>query len=200
MPEFAELNGERLPPGVRLTSEGNIRIKWFYKGRSHSKTLHLPHTAEGVAEASSIRERNAAAAKSWYNSNREPYSTSYYASEYKAVFRAARKRGGEEYTLTDEDEQSLLERSGGLCELTGIPFEFQKEPAHGARRPYAPSLDRIDSTKGYTPANVRLVCVAANLAMNQWGEEVLYRLAEGLIHNTQCREKTVSALRKHNFE
>ena len=39
------------------------------------------------------------------------------------------------------------------------------------------SLDRIDSSKGYTVENCRLVCTAVNLAMNEWGEDVLERIA-----------------------
>lgn len=44
------------------------------------------------------------------------------------------------------------------------------------RRPLAPSIDRIDSSLGYTRQNCRIVCAAVNYAMNVWGEDVLWRL------------------------
>jgi hypothetical protein len=44
-----------------------------------------------------------------------------------------------------------------------------------------PSLDQIEPSKGYTAHNVRLVCVAANFAMNAWGLDTLIRVARGVI-------------------
>ena len=41
-----------------------------------------------------------------------------------------------------------------------------------ARRPFAPSLDRIDSSGGYTRDNTRLVCQAVNFALNAFGEDI----------------------------
>ena len=43
-----------------------------------------------------------------------------------------------------------------------------------------PSIDRINATKGYTKDNVRIVCLAANVAMMQWGENVLYIMAQSI--------------------
>lgn len=41
-----------------------------------------------------------------------------------------------------------------------------------------PSIDRIDSNKGYVRGNIRIVCYIANLAMSQFGEGAL----EFLLH------------------
>lgn len=59
------------------------------------------------------------------------------------------------------------------CAITGIPFALS-EP--GKRNPYAPSLDRINSRKGYTKDNVRVVLHAVNLALSDWGDEVFTRV------------------------
>lgn len=40
---------------------------------------------------------------------------------------------------------------------------------------------QIEPGKGYTADNVRLVCVAANFAMNAWGLDTLIRVATGVI-------------------
>jgi hypothetical protein len=64
--------------------------------------------------------------------------------------------------------------------LSGIPFEFERR-WRGQRRPFAPSLDRINSAKGYVYSNCRLVCVAVNIAMNEWGLEPLLRVARELL-------------------
>jgi len=79
--------------------------------------------------------------------------------------------------ITIDDLWWLWERSGGRCEVTGIPFESVKVDGQ-RRRPWIASVDRIDSRLGYTPENVRLVCAAANFAMGEWGESALRRLAK----------------------
>jgi hypothetical protein len=94
------------------------------------------------------------------------------------------------YSLTRGDFDKLIERSGGCCMISGIPFDAT--PFIGSmRRPFAPSLDRIDSAQGYVVGNVRLVCVLVNLAMNQWGLEPLLHVARNLIgREREIQEKT----------
>jgi hypothetical protein len=76
------------------------------------------------------------------------------------------------FDLIDHDVRELFIMSMGKCTLTGIPFRRPEgEKIRYRKNPYAPSIDRIDNALGYTRANVRLVCVAINLAMHQWGLE-----------------------------
>jgi hypothetical protein len=103
-------------------------------------------------------------------------------------FRSAKR--GTPFHLTKDGFAELVAAANGRCVLTGI--EFDQEPAAGNKRPYAASIDRIDCAIGYTDTNCRLVCVAVNLAMNRWGEEVLWRIAAGLVHagsTSNAREK-----------
>lgn len=65
-----------------------------------------------------------------------------------------------------EIEQRL---SLGRCEMTGLPFDFD-----GKRGGWAnPSIDRIDQSRGYVYANVRLILFGLNTAIGHWGEDVL---------------------------
>lgn len=86
-----------------------------------------------------------------------------------------------EFSITPEYIRSLFEASGGKCQLTGIPFDFDKSYVPYERRPYVPSIDRINPSAGYTEGNVRLICSAVNIAMNTWGMPVLMRIATALI-------------------
>jgi hypothetical protein len=61
------------------------------------------------------------------------------------------------------------------CQISGIPFDFSKA-IEGRRRPFYPSLDRKDSSKGYSFKNCRLVCSIVNIAMNEWGTLPLHHL------------------------
>lgn len=62
---------------------------------------------------------------------------------------------------------ALAQKSNWRCCITNV--ELSLVTMRG-RMPYAPSIDRIDPGLGYSRGNVRIVCVAANLAMNVWGD------------------------------
>lgn len=88
-------------------------------------------------------------------------------------------------TLNLEELQLAAQRTAGRCELTGISFEYgqAKELATvetRRKRVWAPSLDRLDGLGGYTAENVRIVCMAVNIARQEFGDDVLFRIAEGL--------------------
>jgi hypothetical protein len=58
----------------------------------------------------------------------------------------------------------------GKCEKTGIPFDITRENRHYKRRPFTPSPDRIDNTKGYEPENVQWVVFMYNLMKNNFDD------------------------------
>lgn len=94
--------------------------------------------------------------------------------------RKGAKRRGLEFNLRLEDVQRLLEESRGKCSVTGIPFDLGRPDGH-RKRLWAPSIDRIASSGGYVAGNVRVVAVAVNLAMSDFGEELLVLIAHGLL-------------------
>lgn len=83
------------------------------------------------------------------------------------------KSRGISFDLCKADILDLMKAANWRCMVTNSPFSLEK---HGTYRPFAPSLDRTDSSRGYSRENCRLVCVAANFAMNTWGDKVLRRL------------------------
>lgn len=99
---------------------------------------------------------------------------------FYGTLRNAKSRGTP-HSLTFEDVLAIAERSGGYCEISHMPFDCSPVRGKGQRRPWCPSIDRIDSELGYTPENCRLVTCAANLAMNKWGYDVLEQLALSII-------------------
>lgn len=68
-------------------------------------------------------------------------------------------------TISREWLLDRLER--GVCEATGIPFDFHPRDDGGHQNPRAPSLDRIDPSGDYTPDNTQLVLYAYNTAKGQ---------------------------------
>lgn len=75
--------------------------------------------------------------------------------------------------------RSLYDSQCGKCLLTDIPFTVSKRDKDSVHRtnPYTPSIDRIDSVKGYTKDNIRLVIWGLNWAIGEWGEETYREIA-----------------------
>lgn len=112
----------------------------------------------------------------------EPPQPPAFPSWAKQLLVEARKRAkkrGIKFTLTHGDMESMMDRAGGACEISGVPFDFSRGIV--ARRPFVPSIDRIDCARGYTSGNCRLVVYAANAAMNVWGIETLLTVARGVV-------------------
>src|SRR5271156_4618357 len=86
----------------------------------------------------------------------------------------ARNRARESQEVYSMDDLSAAwEANRGCCAISGLPFGLQVVGDGQAKRPFAPSLDRIARKKPYRRDNVRLVVSIANFAMNAWGDEPL---------------------------
>lgn len=93
----------------------------------------------------------------------------------------SRRHAHESDFLTKEEFAAIWKRAAGRCELSGIALSLHGKEDGWQKHPWAPSLDRIDSRKGYVAGNCRIVCVAVNIALNEFGEEVLRRLAMAIV-------------------
>ena len=90
-------------------------------------------------------------------------------------------RRGISWQLSPQEFAWLVRVSDGVCSVTGLRFDI---PTGKRRGPFGPSLDRIESSQPYVLANVRIVCVAANIAMNAWGLETFLKVARAAVrHN-----------------
>lgn len=88
-----------------------------------------------------------------------------------------------EYSLHIFDIEKRLNK--GCCEVTGIQFEFVQNKRH----PFAPSIDRIDPKKGYTPDNIQIVCWVYNAAKGDNTHEDVLKLSRALINKLVFRSK-----------
>ena len=124
--------------------------------------------------------RRGACAKCEREGDKARYYDFYSDKEKRArrVLDAAKQRARKrerEFTITVADIMDQID--AGVCSLTGLPFSYDRvEP--GRRNPYAPSIDRIDSSGGYTPDNIRVVCFAINMMLADFGAEVFEPVAK----------------------
>lgn len=97
----------------------------------------------------------------------------------KDLLAQSRKRARQDdimFTLTVDDIMAIGMESNWRCAVTGVKLRPDKING-SAMRPFMPSIDRIDPRRGYERPNCRLVCIAANFALNDWGEQVFGELA-----------------------
>ena len=95
----------------------------------------------------------------------------WYKKALKTCFVEAKKRAVKnnlEFSIEFDD--LCLRYKEPYCFLSNIPY-FQCKKF--SKNPFNPSIDRIDSNKGYTKENTRVVAACINNAMNEWGEEIL---------------------------
>lgn len=85
-----------------------------------------------------------------------------------------KRRTDREFNLTTDWAIDILKT--GLCQVTKIQFDFS-----GIRTPFIPSIDRIDSSKGYTKDNSQIVIFAYNLAKDHWSHNDVMLMAKALI-------------------
>lgn len=74
-----------------------------------------------------------------------------------------------EFTLTLEQLTKMLEPM--RCSVTGMTLSWEWDGE--GTNPWAPSVDRINCSKGYVEGNVRVVCWAYNIARRDWPDEVV---------------------------
>lgn len=102
---------------------------------------------------------------------------------YDEYMRAYRKREGGapskgiRWNLGLEDYWSIVLAARGRCQVTDQPFDRYYKASNN-RRPFLPSLDRVDSTGAYVAGNVELTTVICNIAINDFGRGPFYEMVK----------------------
>jgi site-specific DNA-methyltransferase (adenine-specific) len=79
------------------------------------------------------------------------------------------------FDLYDHAEVIQAAIDAGVCQVTGLPFDFELKRVWNT-----PSLDRIDSRRGYTIDNVRVVLFCVNMMAHTWGEDKIIEIADAI--------------------
>jgi hypothetical protein len=96
--------------------------------------------------------------------------------------RRSSKARGMPFEITAPDVYKALREANFRCAVSGIALSRRVGP-NGPPDPWAARLDRIENRHGYVRGNFRIVCLAANLAMNRWGYDTMLRLASAVVQN-----------------
>lgn len=118
---------------------------------------------------------------------REHSRKQYYKYFVSSLVLGMKNRAKKKHLDFDVDAEylaNLFIQQNNCCAVTKISFEFGEDGFRKSyRRPFAPSIDRIDCTKGYTKDNIRIVCVVVNIAINDFGDSVFDKMCEEYIKN-----------------
>lgn len=157
---------------------------------------HIHGTIDGKRIRKSCGTRDLATAKLKLDSLKREYLSGWRSDyddpdlDWKAVASMVHKRHSSSaieraipFELEVSEVYGMMRSTDFRCAVSGIPFSKTMLPGRW-RDPWAPSLDRIENRHGYVASNVRVVCLIANTAMNQWGYDALLRLANGVVRSS----------------
>ena len=172
-----------------------------------TKPLEEFHTAPNgkYGRYSACKPCKAAQSKAWCAANKDRHRQAsklrlvrHYGTlvgRHAKLWSAAKARAttkGLRFTLLKTDIARMWEDQAGLCALLGLPFNLAQGKGQFGQWD-SPSIDRIDSSKGYTLDNVRLVFISVNLALNQFGTDTFDKMCEARVatRRAQLRPKLV---------
>lgn len=129
------------------------------------------------------REKNREACKRWYRANKETSQrkTHEYAKADwgRYAIREVKRRSKDKCLECTIDAAWLNVRVAPMvCEATGLELIWE---GPDRQNPWAPSVDRIDPSGGYTPDNVQVTCWIYNWAKGKWPKETLAKLAHAIV-------------------
>jgi hypothetical protein len=81
-------------------------------------------------------------------------------------------------TITQEWIEDRLR--AGRCEVTGMLLDLTRHPKFRVN-PFAPSLDRFDAARGYTPENTRMTTWHYNMSKGQYSDDSVYEMALAVV-------------------
>ncbi len=74
------------------------------------------------------------------------------------ILQKSAKSRNKEFKISIEDAWRIYEKQEAKCALSGLELDFKNKP-----NTFKPSLDRIDSNKGYLVDNIQWVCQEINM-------------------------------------
>jgi hypothetical protein len=83
--------------------------------------------------------------------------------------------------MTIDDAWALYQQQEGLCALSGVPIDFGQGTFRDSE--VTASLDRIDSSKGYSVKNVQWVHKRVNLMKLDMPQEEFFEWCKAVYQN-----------------
>ena len=182
----------------RLNSDGSIRLYFIRRGVTVLRLFGEPGEESFARQyefATAIRRKRGWTSPEARNLQSEIRKLSDEGRKELCASRLARSvnsRARHQYKVESEITPqwilTQIEKQGGKCAVSGMPFNYERGFASKDRRnPNAPSVDRLNNANGYTRKNCRLVILAVNVALNLWGDEAFLNICRSTVFNADRR-------------
>lgn len=94
------------------------------------------------------------------------------------------KRKGLDFDLTPEYIQRIFDRCEGKCSITKLPFDMEiGTKGRGKRNPHRPSVDRVNSNRGYVKGNIQIVLTLVNTMKLDYTDKILHPVVKAWAEN-----------------
>lgn len=106
-------------------------------------------------------------------------------SAFRRYYRLIHGRG-READVDLEYLRLLWEKQKGICALSGLRMVLPPTTQayeQDRNNPWKPSIDRIDSSKGYVKGNIRFVVTMANHCKNKYTDEDVHTFCKAVAEN-----------------
>jgi hypothetical protein len=87
-----------------------------------------------------------------------------------------------DFDLTPEYVQRVFDRCEGKCSITKLPFDMEIG-TKTKRNPYRPSVDRINSNRGYVKGNIQIVLTIVNTMKMDYTDKILHPVVKAWAEN-----------------
>lgn len=166
--------------------------QWFTKDKFNKDNTRLHNNFNGLC-----RECKSCQKERYLIERERLLQDDHLAWRYKLqqALKGARRRSREKNTYIDIDLEYLMylwNKQEGKCALTGLQMTYA---FYKGRVNTNVSIDRIDSSKGYTKDNIQLVCMAANQMKNDLTMEELLDMCERIAALEREKIKARTALK-----
>lgn len=157
----------------------------FYKSKDCLSGFRQPcktcwRAREKARKDAIPKEQRAANFAHWRRTNR--------ARALVALAKSRAEKKGLDFSLDQHVREIQGVIDAGVCELTGIPFNLD-----GGKTWDSPSIDRIDSSKGYTLSNVRVVLYCVNVMANLWGENKIVEISDAIMAIRRSKSESLQS-------
>lgn len=116
----------------------------------------------------------------------------HFISQLCRLARGRAKADGLEFSITADDVKNMITAQKAKCALSGVAFSF--EQSGNGKRPFAPSIDRINPAIGYVLGNIRIVCQMANIARNSFTDDEFYTMCRAAASNWRRNQTPASGV------
>jgi len=187
--QYLAANREKILEGKRawrIANPDKVRNQgreWAIKNPDKVKLKREKYNAKNAeknlerarAYRAANREKVRESTRKWCATNAEKVRQAqreyYYENRIKALAWGAKTRARKlniEYAL---DEEWIRARSNiDRCEASGVSLDFTRTERQNRKKPFAPSLERVNPKLGYTCGNTIVVCNMYNMCKNEFTE------------------------------